>query len=213
MILKNPFTKKTLLTLLSVCFVVTVSASNGDGNFFVKEGTIIAGLNKVNIPSSPKVNQNLIYVKEKTVFYVDKNTPLNVIYIPDTKTVTTGKKVITSFKKPIAQVQVQKAIQAKRQQTKQAQLQVTPIHNNPFSKDYYNFYGKNLAIVIPIVTQRTSSNTTFKDKASHTICYALSTLKNTARSTKNVTNNFSHKTSKYNLHILKTNFGRPPPVV
>ena len=200
---RNQTQKKINSTLIGVFLVFSVFSQKNSTSFFIQAGTEVVGSENVHIVAlTKKTTQNIFYVKEKTVFYAGKNEAVKIVYVSNTKKIEKNEKLITTFHKE----------KLHSQKIKQLQLQFKPISKRPFKFSYLGFYSNNyLAIVVPNILQSTKTNTLFKHKISTTICHAVSISDNTSSVT--TSNNFSYKTSKYNLRILETNFGRPPPFV
>ena len=133
-----------------VCTAISITASNGDGLFYVKKGTKVTGLKNVHIASfTKKTKQNVFYVKEKTVFHAEKNTNIKVVFVSNTKEVAKDEKVISTVKKPTLQLK----------KRKQAQLELKPNHKLPFKFGYFNYYGNNLAVLLFNNSQNAKVNT------------------------------------------------------
>ena len=202
--------KKTYSRLVGVLLVFSVFSvfshnnnNNNNASLFIQAGTKAIGIEQIYVTPTPITQiTGFIYVKEKTIFYAGKNKVLKIVYISNTKKVEKNEKLITFYHKEKLQPQ----------KKNQLQLQFKPISKHSFKFSYLSYYGTNyLAIAFPNTLQSATTNTLFKNKISTIVSSVVSILYNTSSATTN--NNFTYKTSKYNLRILETNFGRPPPFV
>jgi hypothetical protein len=190
--------KKILSTLLGVFFTCAVFATNGLEGFYVKKGTQLKGEALVFVSGIKKENNEVFYVKEKTVFHIGKNKNLKVVYLSSSKEKAPNEKLVTSFRK-----------QKIKESNHKFRAELKSFRKFPLSKGGFKTHNPFLALVL-LQGSQSAKRTPFANKTGITNMLLLNTSLTNAG--KVPSNKYTYSAIKDKNIFLSIYHCRPPPV-